>query len=128
MNEEAQKALAELLQKTLSGINTVTGFSQVQLPEVIQQLLVWNAVSSLLIQVVSIIYLVAFIKYTPKIIRHMISYNCPKSEEPMYFIGLIVASVIALVATIQSFDNFDWIKIWLAPKIYLLEYTSSLIK
>ena len=127
MNEEAQKALAELLQKTLSGIDTVVGFSQVQLPEVIQQLLVWNAVSSLLIQVVSIIYLVVFIKYTPKIIRHMFRCNCPTSEA-IYLISLIVASVIALVATIQSFDNFDWIKIWLAPKLYLIEYASYLLK
>lgn len=24
--------------------------------------------------------------------------------------------------------NFDWLKIWLAPKLYLIEYAASLVK
>ena len=47
MNEQLQEALAELLGKANNGIDTAGNFLASELPEVIQQLLMWHGVKSL---------------------------------------------------------------------------------
>lgn len=128
MNEATQAALTELLQKVLKGIDTAASFSAEQLPAVIQELLMWNLVSSLLIQIVSVIYIVLFCIYFPKVVTYGTSYECQGAHEPMCFFGCVAAVIMAIVALLDFFSNFDWIKIWIAPKLYLLDYTAVLIK
>lgn len=41
MNEQLQVALAQLLGKTIGGIDSSVAFVQSELPDVIQQLLMW---------------------------------------------------------------------------------------
>lgn len=128
MNEETQTALAKLLQQITNGIDTAAAFSAEQLPVVIQELLTWNLVSSLMIQIVSLIYMVLFVVYVPKLVSYGCSHKCPTSNEPFVFIGTAVAVVMVIVAMVQFFHNFDWIKIWVAPKLYLLDYATSIVK
>ncbi len=52
MNEQANKILADLLQKASNGIDAAVSFSQAQIPDVIHQLLVWNFTFSLITTVV----------------------------------------------------------------------------
>ena len=42
MNEQLQNALVNLLTKVTSGMDTATAFLSAELPEVVQQLLVWK--------------------------------------------------------------------------------------
>ena len=42
MNEQLQDALANLLSKTISGIDAGVAFMQAELPDVIMQLLTWK--------------------------------------------------------------------------------------
>ena len=127
MNEQAQQALAELLQKAVNGVDSITTFSQAQLPEVINQLLIWNLVSSLLTQVGCIAYLISFSLVTKRAYQY---YKDNKKDDLIIFaaMGLFIAWMSAVVAITAFFDNFAWIKIWLAPKLYLLEYASQLLK
>ena len=48
MNEELQKALAELLSKANNGIDAAGGFIEAELPEVISQLLMWKTAYNLI--------------------------------------------------------------------------------
>jgi hypothetical protein len=48
MNEQANKILLGLLQKASDGIDAAVSFSQAQIPDVINQLLIWKAASSFL--------------------------------------------------------------------------------
>ena len=52
------------------------------------------------------------------------------SEEKMAFaiIGSGVAILITLFAFLNVVNNLTWLKIWLAPKLYLLEYGATLVK
>lgn len=135
MDEKANKILVELLQKASDGIDSAVSFSQAQIPEVVHQLLVWNAVSSALLQLLGIAMVAgAFLalshalrcrkrgdewtRFMPGSSRASIAYD-------LCFPAFIVSSALGVIIAICS---FDWLKIWLAPKLYLLEYAASLIK
>lgn len=120
MNEQANKVLAELLQKATNGIDAAVSFSQAQLPDVIHQLLVWNAVSSALAQIVGMLIIILPIVYSVKKWEVICDNDC---QPFMMFHIITVLSGFLLVA-----DNLDWLKIWLAPKLYLIEYAASLMK
>ena len=140
MEEQANKILVELLQKAVGGIDAAVSFSQAQIPDVVHQLLVWNSVRSILFQALALILIAAALRM-PSFAR-----NARKSGERWtahdgrpkddWFVssfaydicvfGLPISAIVT-GAPLLIF-NFDWLKIWLAPKLYLLEYAASLIK
>lgn len=120
MNDKANEVLLQLLNKAMKGIDAAVQFSQAQIPDVIHQLLVWNAVISLLSQVLAVIIIavpvVVCIKKW-KLIRK-------NNAEPVVIVNVFTG----VVGAVLFFDNFDWLKIWLAPKLYLIEYAASLMR
>lgn len=120
MNEQANKVLAELLQKASNGIDAAVSFSQAQIPDVIHQLLVWNSVSSALAQIVGILIIILPIVYSVKKWELICDNDC----QPFMLCHIITLPIGLLVVA----ENFDWLKIWLAPKLYLIEYAASLMK
>lgn len=120
MNEQAQKVLTDLLQRAVTGVDKAVEFSQAQIPDVIHQLLVWNAVSSILIQVFLLILCICIVL--------VIRWTWKEDDENLMFATMILGVILLLTFTVFIFYNFDWLKIWLAPKLYLLEYTASLVK
>lgn len=120
MNEQANKVLAELLEKATNGIDAAVSFSQSQLPDVIHQLLVWNAVSSALAQIVGMLIIILPIVYSVKKWELICDNDC----QPFMMFHIMTLSIGLLFVA----DNFDWLKIWLAPKLYLIEYAASLMK
>ncbi|HEM8007202.1 TPA: hypothetical protein ACTYHK_001649 [Citrobacter koseri] len=149
MNEQANKILVELLQKAANGIDAAASFSQAQIPEVVHQLLVWNLVHSLIMTLIAIstIPLIFWFvkrqcqkveigkfgnegyswdrgnpKYSPTMVwdsKGELSFLIVPGAAVLCFWGLWVIAVVT---------KMTWLKIWLAPKLYLLEYAASLIK
>ncbi|UYU30516.1 hypothetical protein [Siccibacter colletis] len=149
MNEQANKILVELLQKAVSGIDAAVSFSQAQIPDVIHQLLVWKFTKSLAIALI----LLATVPVAIKFFRVMMKreqegvygeegYSWDRGK-PKYkptlvwdrdgtisassvFFGTIMFlySVVAFIVL----SDLTWLKIWLAPKLYLIEYAASLMK
>lgn len=128
MNEQAQKILIDLMQKASTGIDSAVSFSQAQIPDVINQLLVWNAASSALFQAFAIIFM-AFYGWSSLKAAHNVSHG-PLDEfgDTMCIFWIIGGGVFSLVLFIEFWFNFDWLKIWLAPKLYLIEYAASMVK
>lgn len=160
MNEQANKILLGLLQKASDGIDAAVSFSQAQIPDVINQLLIWKAASSFLSFLIGLL-LICFgprliIKYFKKA-KSWHDASVKKAQEDYkngeiwtrYSPGSIITSVlfdavissgsvITFIAGISFIVLFimslcfvteiEWLKIWLAPKLYLLEYAASLIK
>ncbi|EBO4170085.1 hypothetical protein DKN16_18370 [Salmonella enterica] len=135
MEEQANKILVELLQKAVGGIDAAVSFSQAQIPDIVHQLLVWNLVSSLLLQLLGVVMVAgAFFALSHAMrcrrrgdewTRFMPGSSSTSIAYDLCFPAFIVSSAIGVVIAICS---FDWLKIWLAPKLYLLEYAASLIK
>jgi len=121
MNEEAQKILLDLLKKAANGIDSAVAFSQQQIPDVINQLLVWNAVSSALIQALCLTVVVTAVVLLVKAWRQLKDFDAVMA-------ATILSVIIVVIAGLVFFGNSDWLKIWLAPKLYLIEYAASLVK
>jgi hypothetical protein len=121
MNEQAQKILEDLLKKASNGIDSAVSFSQAQIPDVIQQLLMWNAVSSAGIQIICLIAIIACVYLM------IFAWNEGDDGEAVLAV-LFFTGVGSIACIVVIFNNFDWLKILLAPKLYLIEYAASLVK
>ncbi|MCI3734437.1 hypothetical protein MQA00_10870 [Escherichia coli] len=149
MQEGANKILVDLLQKASDGIDSAIAFSQAQIPDVVHQLLVWNMVDSLiktLIAISTIPLVIWFMKKQCKKVEigkfdnegRSWDNGQPKYKPTMIWEsdGRLSGFVLPLVAVfilwfsfiISVVANMTWLKIWLAPKLYLIEYAASLIK
>jgi len=146
MNEELQKALAELLSKANNGIDAAGNFLEAELPEVISQLLMWHGVYNFIIMFWAPIYI--FIMYravkpflnppTTKEDAKKSQYYCWNDyservnlREAFAPIGsMIFLAVFGTVGAISTAKclNLEWLQIWIAPKVWLLEYAANLAK
>jgi len=117
--------LAALINKSLAGADAAASFLQAQLPDVIHQLLVWHAVSSFLSQALSVAWFIGLVLWVKAGTKNK-GMGALHEEWLAGTIG--VGFVGSIVFILVFFYNFDWLKIWLAPKIYLLDYVASLVK
>lgn len=149
MNEQANKILVELLQKAVSGIDAAVSFSQAQIPDVIHQLLVWKFTKSLLVTLILLVTVPVAIKFVRAMLKreqdgvfgdegYSWDRNKPKFKPTLvwqrdgdisplsiifgFAVGLYVLTAGGLII------DMTWLKIWLAPKLYLIEYAASLMK
>lgn len=125
MSDKANDILIQLVNKAVSGIDAAVQFSQAQIPDVIQQLLQWKFTSSLIIQVAAIIIVVGYVLLLPKAIRQLDEGKGSFDVLAMAF--LILGGLVSIVLFMAFTLNFDWLKIWIAPKVYLIEYAASLV-
>lgn len=127
MNEQVNKILVELLQKATNGIDAAVSFSQAQIPDVIHQLLVWNFTESVIFSLLgAMIFFVAqlgawrALKYLRK------EWEDDSISDHPEVIPIFCVWVVTLAPL--GWIDLIWLKIWLAPKLYLLEYAAHLIK
>ena len=140
MNETPTSNIESTLEKTL--IDSIDGIKKTgtelvdalyqQAPEVIEQLLMWHSVESFILFICSILFLtLPFIHY--KLARFMyIKLGVEDSGDgsgywiPVIFTG--VANFVVSWIVFGNLVNLKWLKIWLAPKVYLLEYLAEFVK
>lgn len=122
MNEQLQKALVEILESVLSAKVFLTA----ELPDVISQLLVWNMSMSILETVLGI-----FILWTIYFATKKYANNWDKIYQKDLDATIVLMGIYDIVMGVAGFCllfNLKWLQIWLAPKIYLLEYAANLAK
>lgn len=131
MNEQLQQELLKIVTNINDGATSVWGFITDQTPDVIQQLMLWHGVESflwfLLCCLSSIILL-----FTAKKIKKW-SDNYIKEEKPYdpsgyYCMWISVLILGALVFIFNLKTNIVWLQIWIAPKVWLLEYITAMVK
>ena len=143
MNEHAKEILAQLLQRALDGVDAAVDFSQQQIPDVIQQLLMWHFTESLVVGSLLFLLLPAWVytlyrfrpgrKIDPEkgfFENTQFNFFTDQDNDPDPRISLtVVATVVVLFCFAVGIGQLlESAKIWLAPKLYLLEYGASLIK
>lgn len=131
MNEQLQKALAEIIRQTMNGLDAAVSFLSSELPDVIHQLLIWYAVKNgvyflvgLVVLIVWLVVLVKSFKYAMKAVG-----NGGYAEDA--FVAWFLLSLVGSIPFIASCDyllNLTWLQIILAPKIWLIEYAAKLVK
>lgn len=127
MEEQAQQALAQLLERAVSGIDATVAFSQAQIPDVVEQLLVWHTVHSLVWCAAAVITLLPVCIYWPWAASLWRRDRICDHESFWLLIFGSIGTVVLLFLSLVFFD-LSWLKIMLAPKLYLLEYAAELVK
>lgn len=127
MNEELDNQLVEILKSTTESIGTAKEFILAESPEVIQQLLLWYGVYYFILFIVgmALIYGVyRHLKY--QITNRDNKFYWDKNGDPEITHLFSLLHVLTIIPILESL-NLTWLKIWIAPKIWLIEHTATLI-
>lgn len=124
MNDEMQKALADILSKTLRGVESAGDFLMSQIPEVIQQLLLYHAVKSFLLMLFCLLTGSLIMFCACRLEKRWKKEGEWVNQGTAFFFGGI--ATFCCIAGV--FFNMQWLQIWLAPKLYLIEYAAKLVK
>lgn len=139
MSDKLENALAGVIEKANSGIDAATEFVMSELPEVIQQALTWYAIESLiyfligcmmsLLSIKVIRKQVSFIKTCDGVARWARWSELDHDLNPpacAYVFFCVVIDLACFIAAFSFLLNWDWLKIWIAPKLWLIEYAAKL--
>lgn len=133
MKPQLDKAVASLIQKSLDSFEKGATFLSEQLPEVVSQLLMWKFTQSLIYALIGLATLLVMVGmpllaiwwYTRQVKRSRY-----ESDEETVGAGFLVwlALELCMIPIVVSTLNFTWLQIWIAPKVFLIEYAARLIK
>lgn len=127
--EKLNEALATLINQATTGIDASIGFLQAEIPDVIVQLLMWHGVKSGLMMVAAIL-LYPTIYLALRLIVYPFCLTEYNSKDRAVGETCGIGAVVALLALLPFFGlwNLTWLQIWIAPKIWLIEYAANLAK
>lgn len=128
MNDQAQQVLADMMQRALDGVDAAVDFSQAQIPDVVEQLLMWHMVESLALFFFGILLAFSIAIFVRKAVKNWNSIVRNDLEPPIIIFGTVYCIGAAIFSGLLTIGNLTWLKIWIAPKLYLLEYAASLVK
>ena len=115
----------EVLRNLIDAAASTGDFLKEQIPDVIQQLLTYNLVYSLVMLGVWAFLLTVGNYALYRLEKWMVN----TGNEELLLIPLVVGTINTFVSITNFTSNANIaLKIWLAPKIYLLEYASNLVK
>ena len=130
MNDQLQKVLADIITRVTSGADAAIQFGKEQIPEVLKQLLIWNFTFSFLIWFSATAIIVGYIIWMLTKFKWWFKNqrNTTTEQDAAVTILTVIWGIITFIMIFVFWCNLDWLKIWVAPKLYLLEYAASLIK
>lgn len=142
MNEELQTAVSSLINKALDGVDATTGFLQAEIPEYLYQLLLWYGVKSFVLGGLYLAISAIWIYFGVIKPVKMISKGLSKGEENFFVTTsynrgfetsgaeiALFANIFLIIPIVASISHLmTGVQIWIAPKVWLFEYASSLVK
>lgn len=159
-----QDALVSIIQKTQQGIDASVSFLSEQIPDVVQQLLIWKASEALVWALIQLFFGVLGLLLVQKGIKGVSKQlnldQVAESTKDIYcrttgdsaekkkayqeaekaasahhlpltagIVGGVVGVIFIAAFLFNFWDNLlTIVQIWVAPKIYLIEYATKLIK
>ena len=122
---KTDEQLAEILKKGLEAAEKTGSFVVEQAPDLIQQLIVWKTCEYILLILISVGLILSIKKWYNSAIKRYGDFI-----DSVEFVGFSIYSIIVIpifgIALFHSF--FNLVQILLAPKIWLIEYITNLIK
>ncbi len=126
MDKQLQQAVSSLIEKSLSAFEAGADFMAAQLPEVVQQLLLWHLALSATKAAAAVLLLVVLVVATYK--GHKWAMACKGYTDPWFFftMGSVIGWSLGTIG-MTAFWNLTWLQIWVAPKIFLIEYAARMV-
>lgn len=122
VSDKAQQVLVTLLEKAVAGIDAAVSFSQAQIPDVINQLLVykvWDYGLTISLYLAVIVTCIWIFKKSKKSFEE---------NNEVGLLGMIVSLILAVMLGLVAFSEAkDLIMLIVAPKLYLIQYAADLM-
>lgn len=126
------QTLGDLIDKASQTGPKVIDWLYVEVPDLVNQILLWNGILSglhfllgfLLVFIMPIVWWKCFAK------TYIFGEKQPDSDDSVW-VPIVLGSGIFFVATQLpgwNLIDFDWLKILVAPKVYMIEYIGNLTK
>lgn len=123
MDKQLEMALAKLLEKASSGIDSASVFLQAQIPDVVHQFLMWRLWESVIANIIAICFFVISWRF----LLASKNFGNSSDNEDLAIVGKVVVSVVLIFISFKV-ANIDFIQILVAPKVYLIEHAAKIIK
>lgn len=125
LEEKATDLLVKMIDITVQSVSDVVEFGKQQIPDIINQLLMWKMAESGVWLVFGLIFLTVGMFFSNHYYERL-----EELEGGMGMAVRIIGSFISLLAgSIMIVRNLlDVLYIWLAPKVWLIEYGAELVK
>ena len=139
MEQQLNEYLLRLLDQIDTGIVTTADFLSAEIPLYIQELLLWYGVKSAIMSATALIVIIAtiitvykhsgkgeFIDSAKYYRKETLTHN--KHGDVDGHAVLTFVCCVSITIFCVSIMNLDWLQIWIAPRVWLLEYASSMVK
>ena len=131
MDKTLQDAIASLVNKTVDGVDTSVAFLSAELPDYIVQMLTWYGVYNGILFTIGLAVLGFWVWFETLGIdaakKHVVANPRDAGEAWILCYGLCGMALRAPLLLLSANTlNLVWLKIWVAPKVWLVEYAASL--
>jgi hypothetical protein len=117
-----EQTLVEIISSAVQDGKELKDFALEQIPDVLQQTLLWYGAYNFTLFVLAIVFTVASIYLYVKFFRWA------SKKDWSDFIPLTPVIVLTPLVPVFTLFNLEWLKIWLAPKLWLIEFAAELAK
>lgn len=125
MPNNANDILISLINRAASGIDQAVNFSKAQLPDVIHQLMMWKVVSYSL-RICTLLILLTLCAF---LLRKGITLLWEDLRSDAGFVLTAAPLAVSLLLFAVLCSNIgNAVQLWLAPKVWLIEYAAQLMK
>lgn len=123
MKDQLNESLIKILEKIISGAESGVEFLKGEIPEIVEQLIVWKTVEHFVLLAIGLLLFTVIPTIT------YIKRNEIKDREHV-IIGCVVINLLSSVLGICLFckNISPLLQAYLAPKIYIIEYIGTLVK
>ncbi len=125
---QIEQAVNELIRGAISNAEQAKEFMLGQAPEFVQQLLIWNAMKSAGLSVLALITLFCIAKIGIHAYKKLKDNNVDMEGWGLSGFIFLILAVAPVGLSLEILTNLTWLQIWIAPKVYLVEYAASLVK
>ena len=122
IQDTANQALQQMLTMVVNSLQGAVDLSKAQIPDVVHQMLVWNAITSVITQVVCL-FIISLCIIVPYKVNKYSEY-----DKDVVFGCVAVALMISFFTLTALFKHGDWLQILVAPKYYILQQAAHLVK
>lgn len=128
MTEQTQQVLEQFLVESIQSLEKIKDFTVSQIPAVLQQLLLWKLTESIIHNTCVIMVTVGLAYLGRYLYKKAILLVAESSyDDGVHYVPLIVTPLACTFVFFLGI-NFTWLQILIAPKLYLIEYATQLIK
>lgn len=122
MNDELKKALTDYSTHLLALLEKGTNFTLTQIPIVIQEKLRWDFAFNGLWLMIGLVFVGTAVWAFRQMLKQKVTEDRTQCQDdwPIWLLLIIPCGIIGSIVGLMSI--FDMVKIWVAPRLYIIEW------